>query len=85
MMGNAIMTINRMGVLLTLGQLIARENTGECLKAIRVKMPDFQMPQGLIKPIDGCYRTITTNTGKPPSCSTINGFENPEFFFLVSK
>ncbi len=57
MTGNTIMTLNRMGVLLTLCELIARENTGECLKAIRVKMPDFQMPQGLIKPIDGFYRT----------------------------
>jgi hypothetical protein len=41
MKGNAIMTLNGMGVLLILNQLIARKNTGEYLKAIPVKMPDF--------------------------------------------
>ena len=45
MPSDAIMTLNGMSVLLALRQLITRKHTGKYLKAIRVKMPDFQMPQ----------------------------------------
>jgi hypothetical protein len=40
---STVVPLNGMGVLLALCELVAGEKTGECLKAICVKMPDFQM------------------------------------------
>ena len=39
-----IVSLNCMSILLTLGELIARENTGKTLKAITVKVTYFRIP-----------------------------------------